>query len=141
MPIYGGTSMNERDLQVLEQYPFSVNASWRVRGAFLLDSSEGRLLIREFSGSSAKVEKEQQLLAHLKACGHRTDQIIADAEGRLVTVYREYLNYLVKESPEGRECDTRSESEILAAVSLLAALHRDMKQVPGFERKDVERLA
>lgn len=141
MPIYGGTSMNERDLQVLEQYPFSVNASWRVRGAFLLDSSEGRLLIREFSGSAAKVEKEQQLLAHLKACGHRTDQIIADAEGRLVTVYREYLNYLVKESPEGRECDTRSESEILAAVSLLAALHRDMKQVPGFERKDVERLA
>ena len=133
--------MNERDLQVLEQYPFSVNASWRVRGAFLLDSSEGRLLIREFSGSAAKVEKEQQLLAHLKACGHRTDQIIADAEGRLVTVYREYLNYLVKESPEGRECDTRSESEILAAVSLLAALHRDMKQVPGFERKDVERLA
>ena len=78
--------MNERDLQVLEQYPFSVNASWRVRGAFLLDSSEGRLLIREFSGSAAKVEKEQQLLAHLKACGHRTDQIIADAEGRLVTV-------------------------------------------------------
>ena len=141
MPIYGGTSMNERDLQVLEQYPFSVNASWRVRGAFLLDSSEGRLLIREFSGSAAKVEKEQQLLAHLKACGHRTDQIIADAEGRLVTVYREYLNYLVKESPEGRECDTRSESEILAAVSLLAALHRDMKQVPGFEQKDVERLA
>ena len=67
MPIYGGTSMNERDLQVLEQYPFSVNASWRVRGAFLLDSSEGRLLIREFSGSAAKVEKEQQLLAHLKA--------------------------------------------------------------------------
>ena len=60
MPIYGGTSMNERDLQVLEQYPFSVNASWRVRGAFLLDSSEGRLLIREFSGSAAKVEKEQQ---------------------------------------------------------------------------------
>ena len=92
MPIYGGTSMNERDLQVLEQYPFSVNASWRVRGAFLLDSSEGRLLIREFSGSAAKVEKEQQLLAHLKACGHRTDQIIADTEGRLVTVYREYLN-------------------------------------------------
>ena len=26
-------------------------------------------------------------------------------------------------------------------MSLLAALHRDMKQVPGFERKDVERLA
>ncbi len=28
--------MNERDLQVLEQYPFTVNGSWRTRGAFLL---------------------------------------------------------------------------------------------------------
>ena len=73
MPIYGGTSMNERDLQVLEQYPFSVNASWRVRGAFLLDSSEGRLLIREFSGSAAKVEKEQQLLAQGMRSSDRSD--------------------------------------------------------------------
>ena len=58
--------MNERDLQVLEQYPFTVNASWRTRGAFLLDTSVGRRLIREFSGSTYKLLKEQELLQHLK---------------------------------------------------------------------------
>ena len=39
--------MNDRDLQVLEQYPFTVRGSFRVRGAFLLDTSEGRRLIQK----------------------------------------------------------------------------------------------
>ena len=54
--------MNDRDLQVLEQYPFTVRGSFRVRGAFLLDTSEGRRLIREYSGSVQKLETEQKLL-------------------------------------------------------------------------------
>ena len=49
--------MNERDLQVLEQYPFTVNASWRTRGGFLLETSMGRLLIREFSGSTYRTKR------------------------------------------------------------------------------------
>ena len=57
--------MNDRDLQVLEQYPFTVRGSFRVRGAFLLDTSEGRRLIREYSGSVQKLETEQKLLLHL----------------------------------------------------------------------------
>lgn len=52
--------MNDRDLQVLEQYPFTVRGSFRVRGAFLLDTSEGRRLIREYSGSVQKLETEQK---------------------------------------------------------------------------------
>ena len=108
--------MNERDLQVLEQYPFTVNGSWRTRGAFLLDTSAGRLLIREFSGSVYKLQKEQELLEHLKECGYLVDRMEPDQEGRLATVYREYDQFVVKESLDGRECDTRSESEILKAA-------------------------
>ena len=37
--------MNERELQVLEQYPFAVEGSCRIRGAFLLDTSVGKRLI------------------------------------------------------------------------------------------------
>lgn len=130
--------MNERDLQVLEQYPFTVNNSWRTRGAFLLDTSAGRLLIREFSGSTYKLQKEQELLQHLKACGYLVDRMEPDREGRLATVYREYDQFVVKESLDGRECDTRSESEILKAASLLASLHKDMQ---GFcEVTDEDRL-
>ncbi len=130
--------MNERDLQVLEQYPFTVNASWRTRGAFLLDTSVGRRLIREFSGSTYKLLKEQELLQHLKDCGHLVDRMEPDKEGRLATVYREYERFVVKESLDGRECDTRSESEILKAASLLASMHKDLQ---GFcEVTDEDRL-
>lgn len=62
--------MNDRDLQVLEQYPFTVRGSFRVRGAFLLDTSEGRRLIREYSGSVQKLETEQKLLLHLQEQGY-----------------------------------------------------------------------
>lgn len=133
-----GDSMNERDLQVLEQYPFTVNGSWRTRGAFLLDTSEGRKVIREFSGSTYKLQKEQELLTHLRACGHLVDLMEPDKEGCLATIYREYYQFVVKESLDGRECDTRSESEILKAASMLAGLHADMR---GFcEVTDEDRL-
>lgn len=133
--------MNERDLQVLEQYPFTVNESWRTRGAFLLDTSVGRLLIREFSGSEYRLEKEQALLLHLKDCGYLVDRMEPDTEGRLATVYREYYRFVVKESLDGRECDTRSESEILKAASLLAGLHRDMREICDLTEEDRLRLS
>lgn len=133
--------MNERDLQVLEQYPFTVNASWRTRGAFLLDTSAGRLLIREFSGSTYKLEKEQELLLHLRGCGYLVDKMMPDMEGRLATVYREYYRFVVKESLDGRECDTRSESEILKAASLLAGIHKEMRSFCKVTEEDKIRLS
>lgn len=133
--------MNDRDLQVLEQYPFTVKANWRARGAFLLDTSEGRRLIREFSGSTYKLQKEQELLEHLRSRGHLVDRMEPDREGRLATVYREYDLFVVKESLDGRECDTRSESEILKAASLLASLHRDMRCFMEVTAEDRLRLS
>lgn len=133
--------MNERDLQVLEQYPFQVNASRRTRGAFLLDTDKGRLLIREFSGSEQKLGIEQTLLARLKEKGHLVDEVVADREGRLVTIRREYERFFVKTAVDGRECDTRSESEILKAVRELAELHLAMRGIVELSGKDRERLA
>ena len=133
--------MNERDLQVLEQYPFTVNASWRTRGAFLLDTSAGRLVIREFTGSTYKLQKEQELLQHLKDCGYLVDRMEPDKEGRLATVYREYWQFVVKESLDGRECDTRSESEILKAASLLAGMHTCLRGFCLLTEEDRLRLS
>ena len=133
--------MNERDLQVLEQYPFTVNASWRTRGGFLLETSMGRLLIREFSGSTYKLQKEQELLQHLRGCGYLVDRMEPDKEGRLATVYREYYQFVVKESLDGRECDTRSESEILKAASLLAGIHKDLRGFCEVTEEDRMRLS
>lgn len=132
--------MNERELQVLEQYPFTVKGSGRVRGAFLLDTSEGRRLIREFSGSVRKLETEQKLLAHLRRQGCLVDRIEADQEGNLAAAYRDLGLYVVKEALEGRECDTRSESEILKAVSLLGSMHLAMRQIPEIAEEERMRV-
>lgn len=136
-----GDSMNERDLQVLEQYPFAVNESWRTRGAFLLDTDRGKKLIREFSGSTYKLQKEQELLEHLRGLGYLADRMEPDKEGRLATVYREYYRFVVKESLDGRECDTRSESEILKAASLLAGMHKDLRGFCEVTEEDRLRLS
>ncbi len=130
--------MNERDLQVLEQYPFTVNRSWRTRGAFLLDTSVGRRMIREFSGSAYRLTREQELLEHLRACGYLVDRVEPDSEGNLVCTYREYSLFIVKESPEGRECDAHNDAEIVKAAALLASLHLSMRGFP--ELSDQEKL-
>ena len=132
--------MNERELQVLEQYPFAVEGSCRIRGAFLLDTSVGKRLIREFSGSTYRLEREQELLEYLRKDGFLVDRIEPDREGRLAAVCRENARYFVKEYIGGRECDTRSESEILKAVSLLAGLHNAMRNVFPVTEEDRRRL-
>ena len=73
--------MNERELQVLEQYPFAVEGSCRIRGAFLLDTSVGKRLIREFSGSAYRLEREQELLEYLRERGFLVDRIEPDRRG------------------------------------------------------------
>ena len=132
--------MNDRDLQVLEQYPFTVRGSFRVRGAFLLDTSEGRRLIREFSGSPQKLETEQKLLLHLREQGYLVDRMEPDQEGRLSSVWREYASFVVKEALEGRECDTRSESEIMKAASLLGSLHLSMRECMELSEEERVRM-
>ena len=132
--------MNDRDLQVLEQYPFTVRGSFRVRGAFLLDTSEGRRLIREYSGSVQKLETEQKLLLHLQEQGYLVDRMEPDQEGKLVSVWREYNSYVVKEALEGRECDTRSESEIMKAASLLGSLHLSMRNCMELSEEEYVRM-
>lgn len=132
--------MNDRDLQVLEQYPFTVRGSFRVRGAFLLDTSEGRRLIREFSGSPQKLETEQKLLLHLREQGYLVDRMEPDQEENLVSVWKEYASFVVKEALEGRECDTRSESEIMKAASLLGSLHLSMRNCVELSEEERVRM-
>ncbi len=107
----------------------------------MLDTDQGRLLIREYGGSEYRLRKEQELLRELRSQGYLVDRIVEDREGRLLTVWREYDRFLVKEAVDGRECDTRSESEILQAMSLLARLHLAMQKPAGLTAEDRERLS
>jgi CotS family spore coat protein len=64
---------------------------------------------------------------------HGVDMILPNKEGSLISKDWEENKYVVKEWYVGRECDTSSENEILAAVGNLARLHRLMHLDPESE--------
>ena len=55
--------MEDTKTEVLEQYDFQVNNSYRGRDARILDTDQGLLSLREYSGSQRKLQFQDSLLA------------------------------------------------------------------------------
>ena len=54
--------MNDWGMSVLSQYPVTVRATRKVRGALLCDTKEGLYLLSEYRGKQARLEAEAALL-------------------------------------------------------------------------------
>lgn len=123
--------MYDRGLSVLEQYGLNVKSSYRGRGALLCQTQVGLVMIREFTGSVKKLQRQWELLQKLEeSCAHPVDQILANQEGSLVSADKEGISYVVRKWYEGRECDARSREDILKGVAALGAIHRFMRLQP-----------
>lgn len=119
--------MYDKGLSVLERYGLSSQATYRGRGALICETQDGLKQIKPFEGSVKRLERQNQLLEHLRDAGHeRLDLVLRNEEGSLVTTDREGYTYLVKNWWDGRECDARSVEDVLRGMRQLALLHRDM---------------
>ena len=49
--------MNDRAVNLLEQYEIEVNRTWKGRGAILCDSNKGLLILKEYCGPADKVDR------------------------------------------------------------------------------------
>ena len=49
--------MNETALEVLEQYDLQVHRTWKGRGVYFADTSEGVYMLKEHRSSEEKMEK------------------------------------------------------------------------------------
>lgn len=128
--------MNDRGLNVLEQYNLKVYNTYRGRGALICETDQGLKLIREFHGSKAKLAFQNRVLRHVRESGYEwVDVILENEEGQLVSQGKDHGTYLVKDWFEGRECDTKSEGDILNGVRSLAKLHRVMELLPEEEEE------
>ena len=119
--------MYDYGLSTLSRYPLTLENSWRVRGALLCRTGEGIFLLKEFRGSRAKLEKQQELLCKLQEKGFLVDAFLKNDEGELVTEDANGTAYTLRCWYEGRECDTRSEEDVRNGVRLLAELHNSMR--------------
>ena len=116
--------MNEKDLMILEQYELQVHSARRGRGSFLCDTDKGLIQVTEFSGSRERLFFQNRVLCFLQEQGMRSDKILENREGNLVSLDRYQNGYVVKKWFFGRECDTKSPEDIMEAVRYLAKLHQ-----------------
>ena len=119
--------MYDYGFSTLEQYSLTVLSTARTRGALLCRCEEGLFILKEFKGTEKKLKKQQELLEGLSAAGCRVDRYLPNKEGNLVSRDRDNIPYTLQFWYEGRECDTRSEEDILRSVRTLAQMHKYMK--------------
>lgn len=119
--------MYDYGLSTLEQYSLTVLSTARTRGALLCRCEEGLFILKEFKGTEKKLGKQQELLEGLSDAGCRVDRYLPNKEGNLVSRDRDNIPYTLQFWYEGRECDTRSEEDILRSVRTLAQMHKYMK--------------
>lgn len=133
--------MNEKALQILEQYDLEVLRSYGGRGGIMLETKDGLKMIKEFAGSRAKLPLEQRVLGILAERGVcAVDQVQANKEGELVTIGDYETPYIIKDWPPGRECDPKNEEELLKSMRLLARVHRELRGVLRTEGAEHRRI-
>ena len=116
--------MNDRAVNLLDQYDIEVNRTWKGRGAILCDSDRGLLILKEYCGPVDKIKFQDFLLKHLKESGTvRAESILRTKEDEMIVYDQDRVPYIVKTYCEGRECNHRDVEECKQAVSTLANLH------------------
>lgn len=119
--------MRDNGVSVLEQYDFEVRGTRKTRGAVLCDTDHGPMLLKEASGMSGGVPVLYHLQQMLIERGYdRIDLLCPNREGAFISSNEDGEKYLVRRWFAGRECDIRSEAEVLEAAVNLAKLHAIM---------------
>lgn len=119
--------MYDRGLWVLEQYGLTAKTSCKGRGVLLYETQEGWVSIKEFSGTKQKLEHQHALMEQIRTSGFSgLDCLRRNLEGELLSFDREENAYVVRDWYSGKECDTRSISDIERAVETMARLHKVM---------------
>lgn len=123
--------MYSRPEQMLEKYPLTVKSFSKGRECYLCDTSLGSMALREYHGSKERAAFLAEMLKHLKEKGLLVECIVTSEEGEVLVADEEERKFLLCENYHGAECDTKNESDMVAAVKALADLHNATKSFPG----------
>lgn len=133
--------MNEKELEVLEQYDIDVKSTRKVRGAVLCETKQGLFLLKEMRSSEKQIPALYEIHLHLKQQGYENvDMIQKNKEDAFWSVSEDETKYTLRSWFYGKECDNKKESDIMQGVQNLALLHRILIKPPGVEVKKKEDL-
>lgn len=117
--------MNDRSVSVLENYDMEVIRTFKGRGTIICETENGFRVLKEYKGNTEKLELLNVLQENMSDTV-KTDRIIRNKEGELFCKDADGIAYIVKEQIDGRECNYKSEDEILQAFQIMAKLHNGM---------------
>lgn len=129
--------MYNRVNQILEQYPFTVNQTYKGRGALICDTDQGLKILKEYKGSEARADFLYTTLSLLKENGQRrVDCIVKTKEERTIAKDMDESTWLVRDWYEGRECDVKNRDDIFKSIRQLAVVHTILRrfenEIPEF---------
>ena len=114
--------MNDKAVNVLEQYDVTINRTFKGRGTIICDTQQGMRVLKEYRGRTEKLELLFQLQGKLKD-SLRTDTLIRTKEGALFVKDLDNSVYILEEQVEGKECSYKNEEDIVKACGAMAKLH------------------
>lgn len=127
--------MEDKQELTLEKYDFQVKNRHRSRGAVLLDTNEGPLLLREQKRITGHFELENQIKEHLRKKGMTNlDFVVPNQEGKYVTEWETGEKYVVYRWFYGEECDYRNLQDLRLMAENLGSLHDCLR---GFLKEPV----
>lgn len=134
--------MSEKLSEVWECYDMNIANIYRGRGIIILRTDKGIRVLQPLETSESRLEQEAQLKEELYKAGYQScDRFIRNREGELITCDRYHTPYVLKEYFDGRECNIRTESDMMAAVINLGQLHRALQKIePRVQWKELKTL-
>ncbi len=116
--------MNDRSINLLENYDIEVLRTWKGRGAILCETKQGTYIWKEYTGRREKALFQDALLTMVKDKGfEKVESILKNKEQELLTKDTDGTSYILKTYLEGRECNVRDAEECVLAVETLAEFH------------------
>lgn len=120
--------MNDRAVELLEQYEIEVLRTRKGRGAIICDTDKGLMIFKEYAGNSERIALQNRLLEEIAARNViQAERIIPAKEGALLVQDGDGTSYVLKTWVDGRECNIYDREECSQTVRLLAKLHRCME--------------
>lgn len=124
--------MNEKALTVLGGYDLEIRNTYRTKGNYGCETSNGKYILQEYNNSNDKMEVMKKLYDYIEKSGIASDYVIANKEGNFVSVSEDGYSYILKRWFDADECNVNNVQHLCMGAKQLGKFHKicgDMTEI------------